>query len=413
MNGEQQRQLRIFIVDDDPFFVEYTKTLLCAAGHQVDSTTDSSKALKGIEAYRPDCVLLDLMMPGSGGLQLIGELKNLAGLEYVKTIVVSAKSYEFDRLQALKSGADGFITKPIDDQVFVRQVERIVDDKIKLCFWGVRGTLPVASERARRYGGNTSCVTLEFSKGPLFVFDAGTGIKELSNALMKKQRRGIDAKILISHPHWDHINALPLFAPLYIPGNSFEILGAAQAQKSMEQLISEQMDDVYSPVTMNEFGAQIKFTDLTEEQFVIGSIGVRTMFLNHPGNCLGYRIEYKGRSICYVTDNELFTPDSDFYNQHYVDGLVNFVKGANVLITDCTYTDAEYETKIGWGHATTSQVAGFAHDASVKTLYLFHHDPDQDDDAIEAKLKSVQKMLADRGSATKCLAPSEGDILYI
>jgi phosphoribosyl 1,2-cyclic phosphodiesterase len=180
---------------------------------------------------------------------------------------------------------------------------------LELTFWGVRGTLPVANQRAYRYGGNTSCVTLEFPKGQLFIFDAGTGIKELSDALMKQNRRNIAASIFISHPHWDHINALPFFAPLYARGNAFEILGAAHVHKTMEELISAQMDDVYFPITMKEFGAQIKFRDLNEEQIEVEGISVCTMLLSHPGNCLGYRIDYNGRSVCYVTDNELFCPN--------------------------------------------------------------------------------------------------------
>ena len=106
-------------------------------------------------------------------------------------------------------------------------------------------------------------------------------------------------------------------------------------------------------------------------------------------------------------------PQSEFYYGHYVENLVKFVSNANILITDCTYTDAEYETKVGWGHSCLSQVAKLAHEANVETLYLFHHDPDQDDDAIDDKHKTVQEMLTDLGSATRCVAPAEGDTIRL
>ena len=242
-------------------------------------------------------------------------------------IIVSAKSYEFDKRQAMKQGADAYINKPLDPETFVETIEEIFEDKIVMTFWGVRGTLPVAGQRSLRYGGNTSCVTLEFSKGQLFIFDAGTGIKELSNSLMALGRAKLEAKIFISHPHWDHINALPFFVPLYMPGNEFEILGASHAHISMRELISAQMDDVYFPITMKEFGSRVYFRDLNEETFEIDAITIRTFLLSHPGNCLGYRVEYNGRSICYVTDNELFLPGTSNYDPHYVEGLTKFVAG--------------------------------------------------------------------------------------
>ena len=116
-------------------------------------------------------------------------------------------------------------------------------------------------------------------------------------------------------------------------------------------------------------------------------VSVKTMLLSHPGNCLGYRIEYHGRSICYVIDNELYLPESPFYNRAYVEKLADFVRDADILITDTTYTDQEYESKVGWGHSCVSQVIDLADRANVKALHLFHHDPDQYDDDIDDKLE--------------------------
>ncbi|MBT5809743.1 MAG: hypothetical protein HOI19_05175, partial [Rhodospirillaceae bacterium] len=185
------------------------------------------------------------------------------------------------------------------------------------------------------------------------------------------------------------------------------ILGAAHPSSSMRELISAQMDDVYFPITMKEFGSRVYFNDLNQGEFEIDGISVKTMLLSHPGNCLGYRIDYKGRSICYVTDNEMFLPDSPQYDPNYGKKLAAFVEGADALITDSTYTDAEYASKVGWGHSCISQVADLAHRANVRTLYLFHHDPDQDDTAIDEKLALAEECLSALNSTTKVLAPTE------
>lgn len=276
-----------------------------------------------------------------------------------------------------------------------------------MTFWGVRGTLPVPGERAIKYGGNTSCVTLEFPKGEFFIFGAGTGIKELSNHIMATRDGKLNAKIFISHPHWDHINALPFFSPLYIPGNEFEILGASHAGASMESLITAQMDDIYFPITMQQLGSSVHFRDLTQGEYEVDGITVKTFLLNHPGNCLGYRIDYNEHSICYITDNEFFLLDSPNYNPDYINKLSEFIEGADALITDCTYLDNEYPNKVGWGHSCVSQVAAVAHQANVRNLYLFHHDPDQDDEKIDLKFAESKMALKKLGSKTIVLAPTE------
>ena len=247
---------------------------------------------------------------------------------------------------------------------------------------------------------------MEFAHGHFLIFDAGSGIKGLSDHLLSLGRRRLEAKIFISHPHWDHINALPFFVPLYIPGNEFEILGASHGQISMREMISAQMDGIYFPIRIKQFGSRVYFRNLDEETFELGDgIVVRTKLLNHPGKCLGYRIDYRGRSICYVTDNELELETNEFYNPFYVKNLTAFIKDADMVITDATYSDAEYPSKIGWGHSCVSKVTELAHNAGVKTLCLFHHDPDQDDDAIDAKLASARALLAELGSSTECIAP--------
>jgi phosphoribosyl 1,2-cyclic phosphodiesterase len=250
-------------------------------------------------------------------------------------------------------------------------------------------------------------VSLDLPDGRLFIFDAGSGIKSLSDALLAAKRTRLDGKILISHPHWDHINALPFFAPFYMQGNRFEICGASHGDVTMRELISAQMDGVYFPVTIHEFAADITYRDLNEGEFEIGGLPVKTMLLSHPGNCLGYRVTYGSRSFCYVTDNELFDAESPMRSEEYMEHLIDFTRGTEALVTDCTYTDEAYPRKTGWGHSSVSQVTELARRAQVKKLYIVHHDPDDNDDVIDAKLARSRELLAKWGSRTTVIAPGE------
>ncbi|NQV13828.1 response regulator [bacterium] len=402
------KNINIYLVDDEPDTLLVVKYLLEEHGAKVKTNTSSPEALVEIKNDKPDLVILDLMMPEIDGLDMCRFLRQEPGLKDLKIVIFSGKSYEYDQQRAMSFGADGYITKPMIDERFVKKIEEIIEEKIELRYWGVRGTLPVPGEKSLRYGGNTICASIQFPKDNFFILDAGSGIKELSDHLMSQQGSGLHAKILISHPHWDHINALPFFVPLYIAGNEFEIFGASHGHVTMRELISAQMDGVYFPIRIKEFAARTYFRDLKEEEFQINDINVKTMLLSHPGTCLGYRLEYKNRSICYITDNELFPENSTDYNSNYWEKLTAFVNSTDILITDATYTDEEYMRKSRWGHSAVSQVVKLADRAAVKELHLIHHDPDQSDLDIDLKLETAQKLLSEMKSKTKCIAPCEG-----
>jgi CheY-like chemotaxis protein len=399
----------VLIIDDDEVTLSLLESVLSDAGFDVQTMTDSENALKAIEKMRPNVVLSDLMMPKIDGFELCQSVRENKALKDTRFIVVSAKAYASDEARALELGANGFIRKPINADTFAEKLRAIIDDQISMTFWGVRGTLPKTGPGALRYGGNTSCVTLEFPNQQLFIFDGGSGIKELGNSLLAGKKKRINAKLFISHPHWDHINAIPFFAPLYMQGNEFEILGAKQGDITMRELISAQMDGVYFPITLTEFSARTYFRNLEEGTHDVAGIEVQTKLLAHPGRALGYRVNYNGRSICYVTDQELYLNDSDFFDAHYEKTIIDFTRDADVLITDTTYTDEEYSTKVNWGHSCVSKVCEIAHRANVKELYLFHHDPDQDDDDIDAKHAAAKAALKKLKSKVVCFAPKEGD----
>ena len=405
--------MKFFIVDDDPDSLALVSRLLTEAGHEVIVRASSTGAVRDIPDARPDCVITDLMMPVMDGFELTRELRRRPELAAMKIVILSAKSYDFDRRRAKEMGADGYLTKPIKRETFLQSISEIVADRIAVHYWGVHGTLPVPGEAYTRYGGNTPCVSVEVSGEPLYVFDCGSGIKKLSDRVMAGAAERMSARVFISHTHWDHINTVPFFAPLYMRGNQIEIFGPYQGNLTIERAISAQMESVYFPVTIREFGARIMFRDLREETLDFGPVRIQTMLLRHPGYCLGYKLICRDRTICYITDNELYLPTDPRHDARYVERLADFVRRADVLITDTTYRDHEYPSKVDWGHSCVSQVADLAARAEVKRLHLFHHDPDQTDDDIDAKLEETREELARLGSNVVCEAPAEGTDLVL
>ncbi|HEY5635336.1 MAG TPA: response regulator [Burkholderiales bacterium] len=405
--------MHFFIVDDDPDILALLEKILVDAGHRVTACSSSRDALKDVPGLRPDCVITDLMMPGMDGFELTRKLRGRRDLAGMKIIVLSVKSYDFDRRRAKELGADGYLLKPIVRDTLLESIMEVMTSSVTVTYWGVHGTLPVPGPKTLRYGGNTPCVSVELGGEPIYVFDCGSGVKRLSDRVMQNPTERMSARIFISHPHWDHINTIPFFAPLYLRGNQIEIYGPYQGDLTIERVVSAQMESVYFPVTVREFGARLTFRDLREESLEFGPVRIDTMLLKHPGYCLGYRLTAHGKRVCYITDNELYLPDDARHDARYVERLAEFVRGADVLITDTTYRDHEYPAKVDWGHSCVSQVADLAARAEVKRLHLFHHDPDQGDDEIDLKLAETRAALEKLGSKVVCEAPGESTELVL
>jgi phosphoribosyl 1,2-cyclic phosphodiesterase len=405
--------MNFLIVDDDPIILRLMQAVLEEGGHSVKAYESSVQALRDIPVDRPDVVISDVIMPEMDGFELCREIRSRPELAGIKIIMCSSKSYDFDRRRAKELGADGYIVKPIQRDTLLPQIAEILSDKVTVTYWGVHGTLPVPGRRTLRYGGNTPCLSVEISGEPLYIFDCGSGIKQLSDYLAAAKVQRLSARIFITHTHWDHINTVPFFGPLYIRGNQIEVFGPYQGDLTIERAIAAQMESVYFPVTVREFGARLVFRDLREESLNFGSVQIDTILLKHPGYCLGYRLTCHGRSVCYITDNELYLRSDPRYDLAHVERLANFVSGADLLITDTTYRDHEYPAKVDYGHSCVSEVADLAARAKVKRLHLFHHDPDQSDDDIDLKLKETREALARLGSDAECGAPAEGSKLVL
>ena len=406
MNDMAKRGSKVLVIDDSSMAVRVTVQLLKTAGYETEGLNGSERAIDRIRELQPDIVVSDVMMPGIDGFELLRMIRQEQNLADICVVMASAKAYEADRNKAKRLGANGYIVKPFTMEKFDAIIQ--AQGRMLLSAWGVRGTLPVPQEGYIRYGGNTSCYALQLAPDRHLVFDAGTGIKNCGNALMRSGQKRITADLFITHPHWDHINAFPFFTPLYIPGNEVRVYGAAQDQISFEQLIVTQMDGTYFPVTVREFGAHVTFHEIGQQQMEIDGIHISSILLKHPGHCLGYRVDYHGRSFCYITDNELYPADSESTDEEFLESLADFCRGANVLVHDCTYFDDEYATKVHWGHSSLSEVCRLAHLAEAERLWIHHHDPDQTDDAIGRKLEFCTETLQAYGSSTKAVLPHEG-----
>lgn len=256
---------------------------------------------------------------------------------------------------------------------------------ISVRFWGVRGSIATPGAETAGVGGNTSCVEV-IAGSQRIILDAGTGLRALGNSLL--QHGVVDATLLLSHLHWDHIQGIPFFAPLYLPGTHLHVISGAASGRA-ETALRTQMSTPAFPVALRELPSQITYASVRERQRLsVGAAEVHVARGNHPDPVYAYRIEHDGRSVVYATDTE-----------HYrcVDPrLLALARGADLLIYDAQYLPGEYEgaagpSRVGWGHSTWEAAVELAQQAGVGELLLFHHDPGRDDEAvgeIEAEARS-------------------------
>ncbi len=266
---------------------------------------------------------------------------------------------------------------------------------MKIKFWGVRGSIASPGPKTVRYGGNTTCIEIRTDNNELIILDAGTGIFPLSQTLLAELP--VTANVLITHSHWDHIQGLPFFIPNFIPGNTLRLHGSFDpvSGKGIEQVMSVQLQYSYFPVREAEMKARIEYVTLQPNETVqIGTAKVTPYLLSHPVIDFGYRIECNGKSVFFTGDHEppynIYEPHDAEYKdyQTFVDeknlSIAKAIENVDVLIADCSYTDAEYPSKLGWGHGTFTSSITSAKAANAKVLFCTHHEPTRSDDALDA-----------------------------
>lgn len=258
-------------------------------------------------------------------------------------------------------------------------------------FWGVRGSIACPGSETVRYGGNTPCIEMRVG-GNRLIFDGGTGLRLLGLSLLSQMP--VEANMFFTHSHWDHIQGFPFFVPAFIKGNRFHIYGAVAPNGStIEQRLNDQMLHPNFPVPLQIMGAQLDFNNLEIGQRVqIGDVLVETALLNHPGEAVGYRVNWQGCSVAYISDTEHFPDRID-------ENVLWLARNADVMIYDATYTDEEYNSekssKVGWGHSTWQEAVKVAKAANVKKLVIFHHDPLHNDDFLDSIAEQVGQQFPD------------------
>jgi phosphoribosyl 1,2-cyclic phosphodiesterase len=256
----------------------------------------------------------------------------------------------------------------------------------KLSFWGVRGATPTVDPGTWRYGGNTPCLELIAPDGTQIILDCGTGLRMLGNRLAAATGDRIpETHIFVTHYHWDHIQGIPFFAPLYAEKNEFHFYSFRSkylGRDSLKQVFEAQMALPYFPVDMSAMNAKRRFQEVAGgDAFFVGENKVTTRALNHPQGCLGFRIETPAGTVVYATDNEPGNRELD-------EGLQELAQGADIFINDAQYTPEQLAgPKRGWGHSTWKEGVRIAREVNAKTLVLFHHDPDSTDRMVDTILR--------------------------
>jgi len=415
------------LIDEDQVVRESLARWLRQAGLTVIEAADGEAGLSLALEQKPDIILCDQLAPRCNGFQLCRNLRAQTDLLPRAMIVLTTSGgFGVDRHGAVEAGADEYIVKPILEHDLLRLLDvfhgqgettlstlprpvkkgsgpsapaaasPIPPGLVSVRFWGVRGSLPTPGPSTVHYGGNTSCVEVR-ADGEIIILDAGTGIRGLGLNL-GKEFKGVPLSmtLLISHTHWDHIQGLPFFDAAYNPANKLRIIGYEGAQAGLHSALSSQMESPYFPVGFQQLPGHITIEEMKDSSFSIGAVEVKTMFLNHPGVCVGYRLNTSGGAIAYLPDNEPYqrykfhtgqpelTSSTEFlqYGRRMDERLADFVRGAEVLILDSQYDLTEYQTRVGWGHGCVDDAVALATNADVKRLYLFHHDPSHDDEKI-------------------------------
>ncbi|HEU5196294.1 MAG TPA: MBL fold metallo-hydrolase [Methylomirabilota bacterium] len=283
---------------------------------------------------------------------------------------------------------------------------------MRVRFWGTRGSIAKPGPATVRFGGNTSCVEVRSASGTLLVLDCGTGAYGLGHALVADRTMPYRGHMLITHTHWDHIQGFPFFAPLFLPGDEWDVYAPRGLRESLRETLAGQMQYTYFPVSLEQFAARVRYHDLVEGVFTVGDVRVTARYLNHPALTLGYRLEADGVSIVYATDHEPHSralADGDTGPLAGEDRRhAEFLAGADLVIHDSQYTAAEYATKVGWGHSTIESVVSVSRAARARRLALYHHDPMRDDQQIGDLAEAAQQQA---GSGLEVFAAAEGMVV--
>lgn len=278
-----------------------------------------------------------------------------------------------------------------------------MNNEVIIEFWGVRGSVPSPGPNTIKYGGNTSCVSITH-KNKVLILDAGTGIRDLGTELIKSPEK--DIFILLSHSHWDHIQGFPFFKPIYQPGRSVYMFPTLLKKNIILSSLVEQMDGVHFPLTPDQVPSNFDFITNNPLDFLAKhGFNIIPVHLNHPGGAMGFNVRVQNKLICYFTDNEINPPYPKNIEYHK---LIEECQNADILIHDAQYIEEDMQIKHGWGHSIIREVSKLGHDARVKNIIYFHHEPERTDDEIDEFAKIESDWLKNKNSQTNPIFSYEG-----
>ena len=268
--------------------------------------------------------------------------------------------------------------------------------------WGARGSIPVSGKNFDRFGGDSPCLEIRDGEGTCLIIDCGTGMRRLGVRLLEEGRE--EYALMMTHFHWDHVLGFPFFRPLYKSSTKITLYGWPAVQGNVQDKLFHVMAPPHFPVPARDISAQITFVPCHAPSLDLGALHIETISLNHPNQGLGFRITEKGKSFVFLTDNELAVsyPEGSSYQE-----FVDFCAGADLLIHDGEYSEAEYALTSSWGHSRYRDAVQLAVDADVSRLGLFHHNQDRTDDAIDAIVGECRAVLQTREKDIDCFAVAQ------
>jgi CheY-like chemotaxis protein/phosphoribosyl 1,2-cyclic phosphodiesterase len=414
---------RVLIAEDVSMLAMRISDALAAHGYHTAIAGDGAECLAMVESYRPDLLILDIMMPKVHGIEVMRRLQP-SGLG---VIVCTSKDFKTEMVKVEEFGAIDVIIKPLDTDDLIAKVDRYFarDDRpvkpaapnpapahhfrhqlksrVGVCeLWGTRGSIPVSDPQYVRHGGNTSCMCIRHGEH-VMIFDAGSGIRPLGLDLLAGGPRRIH--MFITHTHWDHIQGFPFFTPAYVPGYEITMHAVEGFGKDLESLFRGQLDQDYFPVEIDDMEATLEFRRLPPEPLQIGDARITWEFTQHPGATVGYRIDLPGVSVAWVPDNEFLKGHTgspfelargdDLVGDY--EAIIRFLENVDILMHEGQYTQEEYIDKVGWGHSSVPNACVLAKLCNAKRWVVVHHDPMHDDNFLQHKLSLTRQLMRDLG----------------
>ena len=398
-------------------------------GYIVCVAEDGEECLEQMEIFKPDLLVLDLIMPKMNGLEVLRHLRAQQSTQHMPVIVCTAKDYSTELKHIQQTGPVDVLIKPFDPELLLEKLSQyfhdaattkgvthrshlpvaaeqyapVLDTKrphVKL--WGTRGSIPVSGARYAQHGGNTTCFEYNTGKERI-LFDAGSGLRDAGQSFLAGGPCHIH--LFITHTHWDHIQGFPFFTPIYVPGFEITVYGERGFGKNIESLLCGQMDRDYFPIQREDLRAKINFVFLDDAPVKIGEVTVTREFTQHPGATVGFKVTHDGWSVAFVPDNEflqgytgspgLLTRDSNIVVPY--EPMLAFLDGVDLLVHEAQYLPTDYPKRIGWGHSNLATACALTKLVAAKKWIVVHHDPDHDDAALQAKLNLTCQILREVG----------------